>query len=101
VVTYSEFYNTNRNQFYGWISFPSKFDLNIEKPEQIYKCGYINSVLAYSSKNNENIKYPRFNGCEWTISNTAYYCCNMDKFDGWIELEDVIPEILFGDSKNG
>jgi hypothetical protein len=26
----------------------------------------------------------------WTTSNTAYYCKNVDQFEGWIELEDLV-----------
>ena len=28
---------------------------------------------------------------KWTVCNSEFYNLNMDKFDGWIQLEDIIP----------
>lgn len=100
-VTDSDSYNSGRNQFYGWISLPENKNLNSEPPEQLWKDGSINCVLAYANDNSDAMKYPVFNRTPWMISNTAYYCSHMNEFDGWIGLEFLIPDIQLGENKNG
>lgn len=100
-VTDSDSYNWNRDTFYGWITLPSKCDISFEPPVQIWKDGSINCVLAYANDNSDAMRYPIFNRTPWMISNTVYYCRNINEFDGWIDLEFLIPDIQLGENNNG
>ena len=56
------------------------------------KSGGCNCVLAVWRRtiyDDSNTYIPR-----WTISNTEYYEVNADKFEGWIDLEDLVSSYM-------
>lgn len=58
-------------------------------PEEIDKDGYVNCVLALHNDSiycESNTYIPK-----WTVSNVAYYLKNPQEFEGWIDLEFMIP----------
>ena len=65
--------------------------LHTDTPEVKENNGYTNCVLALLKDDQfceSNTNMPK-----WIISNTAYYAQNPDKFEGWIELEFLIPNL--------
>ena len=68
--------------------------LRTDKPvEKRLADGRINSVLALWKESiwGEDNHYLG----RWIVSNVAYYNANIDHFEGWIELEDMLlPEHL-------
>lgn len=60
-------------------------------PELQEKEGYTNCVLALCSDEiycESNLYIPK-----WTVSNVAYYIKHSDEFEGWIDLEMLLPKI--------
>lgn len=56
------------------------------------KDGYVNCVLALFSDKiycESNTYIPK-----WTVCNTEYYRINADEFEGWIDLEELMPNIV-------
>lgn len=58
-------------------------------PPKRRKKGFVNVVLAIWKDSN----YCRTNTYipKWMVCNTAYYHKNPDQFEGWIDLEFLIP----------
>jgi hypothetical protein len=62
---------------------------NIDVPPIRESNGYVNCVLALKadSQYDETNTYMS----KWEVVNTVYYHANKNRFEGWIELEDVLP----------
>ena len=68
-------------------------------PEVHEKDGYVNCVLALFSDKiycESNTYIPK-----WTVCNTEYYRTHTDEFEGWIDLEELMPNIVIPKKKGG
>ena len=69
-----------------------KSDLNTKTPpKERIKYGYTNVVLAVWKDSNyceSNTYIPK-----WQVVNTVYYNTNKDNYEGWIDLEYLIPPV--------
>lgn len=64
-------------------------DLRTDLPEIIETEGYANCVLALVKPDyytRENTYIPA-----WNVVNTVYYCKNSDLYQGWVELQQILP----------
>ena len=54
-----------------------------------YPDGSCNSVLVC-----ERRRYVNPIGSRWSVSNTHYYCQNVERFEGWMDLEHLSSHSL-------
>lgn len=61
-------------------------------PVRTDRCGGCNCVLAVWKRTNYDDTNTYMG--RWMTSNTEYYRLNADKFEGWIELEDLVSAYM-------
>lgn len=69
--------------------FRSQLNPNTTLPEERNSMGCVNVVLAVRKDNQydeSNTYLPK-----WDVVNAVYYNINFDKFEGWVDLEDILP----------
>ena len=94
-VTPLEYYlaGFKRGEFEGWIGLPEKDQLRADLPEEKHEDGFVNGVLAYKSDSCWGSLHDKEYFSRWGVSNVSYYLSHPEEFEGWIELEFLIPKI--------